>query len=202
MKRSELRKALSSTSDADLDKALMRLDEEDNRLWTSLDSESDRGMVLSASAYFECFLESCLRMYFLPCAETDQLLSPNGALGTASARLACCKALRILEDFQINTLRKIFQIRNKFAHDLMVDFEAQGISDKVSDLFALAYKHFDAKPLKKNPRNLFSVSCLVLALDMQRREISVFKYTEGYPDLLPNLVPTTDLRRTSRLGDR
>ena len=135
------------------------------RFWDDLDGESDRGMVLSVTAYFEKLLEDCLIGYLKPCKETDELLSNGRELGTFSARNKCCLALRIFSSDEYQVLKLMSQIRNEFAHKILASFDDASISDRTLEM---ARTLFEANKLvwpklKSDPaRKMFSFTAFCL----------------------------------------
>jgi hypothetical protein len=177
-------------SEEEFEKELRRLYEEDGEFWKSLENESDRGMALSAGAYFERFLENCLVTYFDNCKAAADLLTSTAGLKSFQARARCCRALRIIEDDELKTLEAISRIRNTIAHDLMKDFSSSDVRDSVFALLRRLYPDQSQLKLRneQDAREAFSLSCLVVALDLHRREISVLMHTGEYQDQIPDYV--------------
>ena len=88
-----------------------------NQLTELLNSQDDRGLVLSLSAFAEDALGSLLKAFMLPSEATSQLLEGfNAPLGTFSARLKAAYALGLITKGQYEDLEHLRKIRNEFAH--------------------------------------------------------------------------------------
>jgi hypothetical protein len=184
-----LRRAFLASDEA-VDQELERLYEQDRRFWDSLDDESDRGMALASGAYFEYILENCLESYFDDCPVASELLQSTAGLKSFKARIKCCRALRIIDDDELRSLDMISRIRNKIAHDLSKQFTSDDITDSVFSLLQHLYPNEPPINLraKYSVREAFRISCLVVSLDLLRREVSVMLHTRDYPYRVPDYV--------------
>jgi hypothetical protein len=109
------------------------------RFVADLDKESDRGAVLSCLAYFDSLLARCLEAYFCQTDQKNTLLTPNGILGSFEAKNQLCLSLRIINGSQFKTLKLMARIRNRFAHNVLIDFHDATIGDRVSEMSKVFY---------------------------------------------------------------
>lgn len=183
---SSIRKLLHGSEEDSLSE-LRRLTDFDGLFWDSLEDESDRGLVLASGAYFERVLEDFLASYFDNCGATAELISANSGLGTFRARVLCCRSLRLINDWEFQQLELIRRVRNAIAHDLTKNFESDDVKDRVSALENIYFqddREFEKKA-SEGPRAAFSLCCFALAIDLQRRELSIQVHTRDYPEQIP-----------------
>ena len=177
------------TSDEHAKKAQAEME----RFWEDLDNESDRGMVLSAGAYFEKFLADCLSSYLNKSKEASDLLSSSRELGSFSSRNKMCVALRILAPEEAHALKLLSQVRNEFAHRVLVAFEEGSVGDRVREFSrsALGEGSPTWQDVKEMPlRKMFSFSLFCLSDRLWLRPYDVHWHTENYADLIPYHMDT------------
>ena len=158
------------------------------RFWHDLDEESDRGMVLSAVAYFEKLLGDCLASYLKDIGPTRELRSSSRELGTFSARNKFCLALRIITDQEYQTLKIMASIRNDFAHKVLTHFADPSVSDKTLEMARILLEDNQlvwAKLKTDSPRKKFSFATFCLNDLLWLRPYDVSLHVENYPNLVP-----------------
>ena len=163
------------------------------RFWDDLDNESDRGMVLSAGAYFEKVLEDCLSAYLNKSKEATELLGSNRELGTFSSRNKLCVALRILSHEEAHALKLLARIRNEFAHLVLVTFKEDAVGDRVHEFSrsVVGEESPTWQRVKDMPlREMFSFCLFLLNDRLWLRPYDVHLHTESYPELIPHHVDT------------
>ncbi len=173
------------------DKELTELFKKNEAFWHKLDAESDLGVVLSTSAYFEEKLRVCILRYLRSGRVSEQLLEPQSPLGSFRARNDCALCLRIIDEHQHNSLRKLASIRNRFAHDLLASFEDGPIRDKVDDFVASHISHrvrdeMKACDMHSQPRHAFTLTAFSLGMELSHREIDVWMHTRDYGEIIPD----------------
>ena len=95
---------------------------EDIGLWAVLRGESDRGAVLSASAYLDDALHQLLRASLADCKEKELLVSgANAPVSSFAARIKLSYCMGMLSSVVFRDLERIRAIRNMFAHDYTLD---------------------------------------------------------------------------------
>lgn len=159
-----------------------------DRFFADLDEESDRGMVLSAAAYFDKVLSDCVSCYLKPSKQTDELLSSTREIGTFSGRNKLCFALRIFNETEYRALRLLGQIRNDFAHKVLVSLDDPSISDKILEFgkTVLAENERVWPGLKVGPkREVFSFTTFCLNDRIWLRPYDIGLHVEEYPDIIP-----------------
>ena len=184
--KESLRRKLTHSDDS-FETALKTLNSHDLAFFDSLDAESDRGVALCARAFFENLMGGFLSVYFLDHQSSSELLQSNTGLRSFASRLNCCRALRIVDDEQYRQLKLVSKIGNEFAHDLMVNFDTSRIND-LTDLLHKSIFEDEHKQNGQEPergRDAFTMSCLILALDLQWRSIDIMNYTKRAPDVIP-----------------
>jgi DNA-binding MltR family transcriptional regulator len=88
-----------------------------NLLLKNTSNESDRGLVLSMSAFMEDSLGLVLKKYLKSVATTNELIEGfNAPLGTFSARAKLAYSLGLISEKQYKDINLIRKIRNEFAH--------------------------------------------------------------------------------------
>ena len=111
--------------------------EESQRNWRRLvrefDGESHRGAALVAAALLDLNLEDLLRAFLIDDPSEVEYLLGTG-LQSFGARIRVCYALGLISDDESNDLRVIQSVRNYFAHNLHVTFEADSVKQQLRRL--------------------------------------------------------------------
>lgn len=103
----------------------------------SIDAEyhkaGDRAFAVLGAAYMDHILEQLLRAAFVDDqSATESLLGPQGPIGSNGARYNLAYAIGLIAKEERDDLKKIADIRNRFAHVYTaVDFESD---DRIRDL--------------------------------------------------------------------
>ena len=108
-----------------------------------LKQESERGKVLVSSGFLEEQLKNVLRAFMIRQSRTvEELVEPDGLLGTLSARTNMCYALGLITKSEHHDLMLIGNIRNKFAHNIKTTFATPFVIEKCKELrYSLEYIH-------------------------------------------------------------
>lgn len=103
-----------------------------------LAAESDRACGVLGAALLDASLEDLFRRSLKH--EQDELLGPNGPLGTFSARIRIARSLCWIDDDTANDLNAIRGIRNDFAHsfDHDLSFSTPSIAGRCGHLISAA----------------------------------------------------------------
>jgi DNA-binding MltR family transcriptional regulator len=163
--------------------------EEMEQFWSDLDKESDRGMVLSAVAYFDKVLEDCLRGYFRSCKQSDELLSSTREIGTFSVRNKLCYSLRLVSLQEYSVLKLMANIRNEFAHSVLSKFEDAKIASRTHEMARVMFEENENLwlELQTDPsRKLFSFTAFCLSERVWIRPYDAMFHTLDYPDIVPD----------------
>ncbi|MCI0427011.1 MAG: MltR family transcriptional regulator [Nitrospiraceae bacterium] len=98
--------------------------------------QPDRVVAIVGAAYLDSTLDSLLRAVLIESREdVDSLLGQNGALGANGARCQLAYCLGLITRDQRDDLKKVAQIRNKFAHDFNVTtFDESPVRDHCASL--------------------------------------------------------------------
>jgi len=136
----------------------------------------ERSTAIVGGALVDDALEQMLRDHFLAAKIGDstlaeRLLQFNGPLGTFSARIDLCYALKFYGPDTYHDLDLIRKVRNHFAHRLLmpdakklmrkVSFTTQRIASLCNEL-RLSNKYFTEKP--HGPREKYAQACLMTAV--------------------------------------
>lgn len=129
----------------------------------SIEQENDRTTGILLFSFFEDVSLEIFRSHFRNQAE--KLLTRNGPLGTAHARLLIADALGWIEDRTFGTMECLRKIRNEFAHKITVDaFSQEPVSNFIDNMFhaeELFYNSpdsFDMIPQEQlSERNLYFI---------------------------------------------
>ena len=146
--------------------------EESQRNWRRMTrefgGESHRGAALVAAALLDLNLEDLLRAFLIDDpAEVEYLL--GASLQSYGARIRIAYALGLLSDDEANDLRVIQSVRNYFAHNLHVTFEADSVKQQLRRLRLLHRVMPAARGLSPR-RQLEQAACMLSVLLVQRLE--------------------------------
>jgi len=160
--------------------------------------QSDRGCGIMASAYLEEFLTVALRQYMVMDEKiSEPLFDLSGALGTFSAKTKLAFALSIVGRGAYSDMNQIREIRNRFAHFLLiadgkmgldqVTFKSEEIRDRckalrfpeefrtIREYAAHERTHWLSELINKdtinNPRMRFVGTCMGLAVALQAQRL-------------------------------
>lgn len=90
---------------------------------------SDRAIAIVGPAFLDTLITDLLTNFLVDDAdEVERLLRPDGAMGTFGAKISACYCLGLIPDVIKDDLRLVAKIRNRFAHEMLVDFEDERIS--------------------------------------------------------------------------
>ena len=135
-----------------------------NLMLKQTSGESDRGMVLSMSAFMEDLLGNIIKDFMLDVSAATELVEGfNAPLGTFSARTKAAYALGLISEDQHKDINLVRKIRNEFAHSWAVT--------KLNDQLVCKFAGSLSKPMI-NP----NVSNLTIQLKFQYRvaELLIF----------------------------
>ena len=148
------------TGDQDLDDL--------NRFQSLVNSQDDRGLVLSLGAFAEDTLGRLLLIYLRKGKQSKELVEGfNAPLGTLSTRIKAAYAMGLLTGEQYQDLEISRKIRNAFAHDWEgVTLERQDIQDMIGNLHAYT---FDQLSLEGGPRErlIGAITTILVELRLQ-----------------------------------
>ena len=184
MSESELERLRQRLTDEWVAAAQMQME----RFFSDLDEESDRGMVLSAAAYFDKVMTDCLALYLKDAKQSSELLGSSRELGTYSARSKLCFALRIISASEFRALSLLGRIRNDFAHKVLVSLEDPSIRDKLFSFGEVVLGDTTdvwEKTQQNRERQLFSIATFCLNELLWLRPYDVSLHVQSYPELIP-----------------
>ena len=136
------------------------------RMVREFGGESHRGAALVAAALLDLNLEDLLRTYLIDDPDEVEYLLGTG-LQSFGARIRMCYALGLVSDDEANDLRVIQSVRNYFAHNLHVTFEAEGVKQQLKRLRLLKRVLPDAERLSPR-RQLEQATCMLSVLLVRR----------------------------------
>src|SRR5262245_14808199 len=97
--------------------------------------ESDMPRVLIAVGYLDQWVASILSKFFVSGETSNAILSDRGMLGSFSARTDLAYCLGLIPKEMYQNLRKVGEIRNRFAHHhLTLTFEDAAAAKLCDDL--------------------------------------------------------------------
>gem|GEM_PF-5869052 len=147
-------------------------------LWAA-DNETDRGLVLSSSAYLEIQVERITQALLGRNPHSNILLRNDGPLGTFSSRINLCTCFLAISEFECKALKLISNIRNDFAHRLLIDFEAIAIRDKATELAKHVLAELDkgtrTKLIAQGGKSCFIVSSFIISDRLKIRDTLIDK---------------------------
>ncbi len=112
-----------------------QLSAEIQQVFDALNEQPDLACVIAGAAFLDAGLESILRAHFRSHRIGNNLLRPDGPLGSFAARadLAYCLGLASKDHYE--DLRRIAEIRNAFAHNhLQLTFGDARVQEMCSNL--------------------------------------------------------------------
>jgi len=146
--------------------------EESQRNWRrtvrEFGSESHRGAALVAAALLDLNLEDLLRTFMIDDPSEVEYLLGSG-LQSYGARIRIAYALGLVSDDEANDLRVIQSVRNYFAHNLHVTFEAEVVKLQLKRLRLLRRVLPEAGRLSPR-RQLEQAACMLSVVLVQRLE--------------------------------
>jgi DNA-binding MltR family transcriptional regulator len=87
------------------------------------DEPNDRAIAIMGAAFLDRLLGEMLTNFFVDDEkEANRLLAPERPLGPFGARITACYCLGLIGETIAADLRLVAKIRNRFAHDIQVDF--------------------------------------------------------------------------------
>lgn len=130
----------------------------------SFTKQTDRGSALIATAWVDNALEVYLRAYFRSDEKTaNEILRPDGPLGSFSARIKLAYLLGIIEPTAFRDLEIVRAIRNDFAHVRQpMKFTDPSIKNRCKHLHAVEAINLGGLNIR-SPRQMFLVSAYLLS---------------------------------------
>ena len=90
---------------------------------------NDRAIAIIGLTFLDTLITDLLTNFLVDDAdEVERLLRPDGALGTFGAKVSLCYCLGLIAEIIKDDLRLVAKIRNRFAHEMLVDFEDEKIN--------------------------------------------------------------------------
>ncbi len=170
--------------------SIMKMRREAELLQGAFSKESDRGVVLVASAFFDTTLERLLRARFSSrIGKATRLVEPLfgglGPLSTFSAKIRLSYAIDLLQDWMAADLDLIRRIRNEFSHSFeSASFASAAITQQVDQLqgYEMALKSinagnnkgkFDPNKIQENIRSRwkFNLTCSRIGALLQAKAV-------------------------------
>lgn len=102
----------------------------------TLDTDSDRAVAIVAASMVEARLDTVLNMGMQgDKIVRERMFQPSGPLGSFSSKIDLCFMVHVISKHAHQSLVKIKDVRNKFAHDLTIkDFNSPAIRDRIRHL--------------------------------------------------------------------
>lgn len=139
-----------------------------------VNNESDKGMVLSITAFIESTIQEIVYAFVVKNSASKDL-EPNGHTSIVKrVRLAC--SLGLISELEMNVITKICNVRNEFAHKWDANFDDEAIKAKMQKLASvwLQFDHESNKAFrKKADKELFKLIGSMLLQDLVHRVYEV-----------------------------
>jgi len=129
---------------------------------------SDRAVAIVGPAFLDTLLTEMLVNFLIDDhKEVQKLMEPDGPLGTFGAKVSAAYCLGLIGDIIKSDLRLVAKVRNRFAHELRVDFSDEKIKSWCSSLRWHKEALMREPPHEATARDLFQVGVnqLVCHLD-------------------------------------
>ncbi len=135
-------------------------------VWEELESTSDRAAAIVGEAILDQSLSKLLSSYLVRNQkEVDNLLNHPGHLSSLLSKSALAYCLGLITKEQLDDLRAINTIRNRFAHRLHESsFNDQFIKEKMDRIEA--YRRFLASDQANSPRKQFDAAVSMLSYSL------------------------------------
>ena len=153
-----------------------------NRLHLELDKETDRSLVIVATALIDEALKKCVEKRMLPAKKKELCVfsGNSSSLSTFSARINFCYQIGIISSALQRDLHIIRKLRNDFAHDPFdLSFENNSVKNRVLELDSVSnYKETNPESRTNigppGTRNdfIFAVSWRLYSITESLNEIS------------------------------
>lgn len=152
------------------------------------EAQSDRGVTIVAAAYLDAKLQEILEHYFSetlsPRQEESLFRSPNAPLNSFSSRIRMAHALGLIGPKTEHDLHIIRDLRNEFAHRLLVqDFSNEEIKRKCQALKLAELSILGGTP-PSDPRKRL-IQSAVLSLHFLYGELRARKAVATPPTVSP-----------------
>jgi mannitol operon repressor len=131
-------------------------------------NESDRGAVLSSTAYIDTLLAATLRAFLVDNTSAASLV--RRALRSFAARIEACHAMGILSDDELNDCDLLRDVRNKFAHHPKMSFADGDVAKLCGRLKLISVNPAGAPP---NNRMRFQSSAINVISKLLKRPKAV-----------------------------
>ncbi len=119
---------------------------------------NDRAIVIVGSAFLDAMLTDILTNFLVDDAkEVGKLLRPEGAIGSFGARISTCYCLGLVGQTVTADLRLVAKIRNRFAHEVDVQFSDSRIRAWCEALQWHRFSMMADPPPEATTRDLFQV---------------------------------------------
>jgi mannitol operon repressor len=131
-----------------------------------LNAETDRGVVLVATAFVDDLLGRLLAAFLLENESSEILLNGfNAPLGTLATKIAGCHAMGLITDGERLECHLLRRVRNEFAHQVKASFADNKIRDLCSNLTISEA----VKESTKSPRQQFARAAITLMVGLLNR---------------------------------
>ena len=119
---------------------------------------SDRAVAIVGPAFLDTLLSDILTEFMLDdLREVNELLKPDGALGSYGSRVRVCYCLGLIGEIVTADLKLVGKIRNRFAHDIRADFSDPKILQYCQNLRWHKVAMMCNPPADATVRDLFQV---------------------------------------------
>jgi hypothetical protein len=129
--------------------------------------ESDRGAVLSSTAYIDSLLANLLGSFLInDKSASDMLRGRFAPLGAFSARALACHAMGLISDDERDEIKWLRKVRNEFAHEFKMSFSDSEIEKWCAKLKFITGPNSNPPP---NTRMRFTSSAVNLITRLAKR---------------------------------
>lgn len=161
--------------------------------------QADRGTALIASAWVDDCLKACVRAFFRPDKKiADDVLQPEGALGTFASRIKLAYLLDIIDPTAYRDLDLLRRIRNEFAHrrsDLR--FTSPPIKDRCREFHAIKACKLGGWPLSSPKHQVlvtsFFLSQYLIDLAKPRKRNPLLDHSDAYRSWIRRTVKSRSI---------
>jgi hypothetical protein len=160
--------------------------------------ETDRSLAVIAGCYIDNLLERLLRTFFISDSRVSHLFKSDHILQTYNAKVSIAYFSGLIPKIMFDDLQKIGEIRNKFAHSILdnFDFHNEDIERKIGQC------NLRPKTLDNDKANRLKFTIIVTQLGAHlswlNKLLEIGKYSKLVEDLHMDEFPFENITLTKK----
>lgn len=177
-----------------------------DRIHKELDEDSDRAVVIVATAMVDDALKELINAKLLPAKNKEHCIisNPSSPLGTFSSRINACYQIGLISESMHRDLHILRKLRNDFAHNPFdLTFESSSVKSRVIELDKISNYLIRNKEARDNVASsgtrgdfifsigwrLYSLTCNIEKIEKSKIQSHEFGYVdfESFPEEIKQL---------------